>query len=210
MHAVVVEVKVESARESEGIAYRHANVLPAMNRTVRRVLMFVGLTGFVSRRRSPLGSVPSPRLARRAEAGSSTPRTTQRSKRPTEMVMATSAPGSTTATGSRTAPCSRTTEHSAVLNRRIGRRVLGHARVRATPNRLVSRAPESASVASAVEPKGVPERAACLGSWEHPSSPGPGAEGRPPPASRRINDVPTPAAGTHVFWRSRSVRWWTL
>ncbi len=30
MHAVVVEVSIESGREDEGIAYLHANVLPAM------------------------------------------------------------------------------------------------------------------------------------------------------------------------------------
>lgn len=30
MHAVVVEVNIESGREGEGIAYLHANVLPAM------------------------------------------------------------------------------------------------------------------------------------------------------------------------------------
>lgn len=30
MHAVVVEVGVESGREEEGIAYLHANVLPAV------------------------------------------------------------------------------------------------------------------------------------------------------------------------------------
>ncbi len=33
MHAVVVEVNIESGREEEGIAYLHANVLPAMKQT---------------------------------------------------------------------------------------------------------------------------------------------------------------------------------
>ena len=33
MHAVVVEVNIESGREGEGIAYLHANVLPAMKQT---------------------------------------------------------------------------------------------------------------------------------------------------------------------------------
>lgn len=33
MNAVVVEVNIESGREDEGIAYLHANVLPAMKQT---------------------------------------------------------------------------------------------------------------------------------------------------------------------------------
>lgn len=33
MYAVVVEVKIESGREGEGIEYVHANVLPAMKGT---------------------------------------------------------------------------------------------------------------------------------------------------------------------------------
>ena len=33
MHAVVAEVNIESGREGEGIAYLHANVLPAMKQT---------------------------------------------------------------------------------------------------------------------------------------------------------------------------------
>ncbi len=33
MHAVVVEVNIQSGREDEGIAYLHSNVLPAMQQT---------------------------------------------------------------------------------------------------------------------------------------------------------------------------------